>query len=54
MDQNFSEEEEERTVSWAQFKEHLKEQFMDSNLAQDAQDQIECLRQGRDTAKDFF
>ncbi len=37
-----------------QFKKHLKEQFVDSNLAWDAQDQIEWLRQGQDTAEDFF
>ncbi len=53
-DQNFNESREEWRVSWAQFKEHLKEQFIDSNLARDAQDQIERLHQGQDTAKDFF
>ncbi len=54
MDQNFSKSKEEWRVSWAQFKEHLKEWFVDSNLARDAQDQIEQLRQGQDTTKDFF
>ncbi len=53
-DQNFNEKREEWRASWAQFKEHLKEQFVDSNLVRDARDQIERLRQRQDTAQDFF
>ena len=53
-EEHFDEDIEEWAVTWRTFKQDLQARFVDSNTARKAQIAIEKLRQGTDTAEDFF
>lgn len=54
FDAQFSETEDKWKITWAAFAQLLQERFVDSNQARQAQIKIENLKQGKDTAEEFF
>ncbi|KAF5365394.1 hypothetical protein D9757_011676 [Collybiopsis confluens] len=53
-DNHFDELTEEWNVSWARFKQALNDAFLDRGRVLMAQEKLEAIQQGSDTADDFF
>ena len=54
IDDNFSEQADDWKVTWATFKQHLNNSFLDKGRTLLAQEKLEIIQQGPDTADDFF
>ena len=54
IDDNFSEQADDWKVTWAMFKQHLNNSFLDKGRTLLAQEKLEIIQQGPDTADDFF
>ena len=54
IDNNFSKQADNWNVTWAMFKQHLNDSFLDKGRTLLAQEKLEIIQQGMDTADNFF